>query len=410
MQIYKINLDISNLIRNFASVKKKICFLIDSIFSIGGVQRVTAVIAKELAKEYDVSIFTFDKKESYNPLLYGLDEQDIHYQFFSYPDVSYIKGLLFKIHRAIYIKLNSKAEWHSKIYAITSFPSEQRNTILPALQNGKFDAVIGVHAPLSERLATLRKDIPNTKVIGWIHNSYKALFGEEHFYIGPNKKYHFFRQFKKLDKLVVLCNNDAQQFTENDRNLKPTVIYNPLTLIPGKRSSGKSKRFLAVGRFSFQHKGFDLLIKAFNLYCKNNQDWVLDIVGEGEMEYDYKALIHEYHLENRIFIHPFTNRIQDYYSNAQIYVLSSRWEGMPLVLVEAMSHGLPIVTSDLPVCKEILGDFGIYFKNGDIQELAQRLEEATRVDWQEKSRQAIDIAHKYDVNEIIKQWKELIEG
>ena len=83
---------------------------------------------------------------------------------------------------------------------------------------------------------------------------------------------------------------------------------------------------------------------------------------------------------------------------------------MPLVLVEAMSHGLPIVTSDLPVCKEILGDFGIYFKNGDIQELAQRLEEATRVDWQEKSRQAIDIAHKYDVNEIIKQWKELIEG
>ena len=67
---------------------------------------------------------------------------------------------------------------------------------------------------------------------------------------------------------------------------------------------------------------------------------------------------------------------------------------MPLVLVEAMSHGLPIVTSDLPVCKEILGDFGIYFNNGDIQELAQCLEEATKINWQKKSQQAIDIANR----------------
>ena len=108
-------------------------------------------------------------------------------------------------------------------------------------------------------------------------------------------------------------------------------------------------------------------------------------------------------------IHPFTNQIQDYYSKAQVYVLSSRWEGMPLVLVEAMSHGLPIVTSNLPVCKEILGDFGMYFKNGDIQELAQRLEEATTIKWSEKSQQAIEIANKFDVNLIIDQWKSLIE-
>ena len=127
---------------------KRICFLIDSIFSIGGVQRVTAVIAKELAKEYDVSIFTFDKPEKKDTSLYDLSEQDIHYQFFVYPDVAKIKGFLFKVHRAIYIKLKSRANWQSKIYAITSFPSEQRNTILPALQKGGFDVIIGVHAPL----------------------------------------------------------------------------------------------------------------------------------------------------------------------------------------------------------------------------------------------------------------------
>ena len=394
----------------FASMKKKICFLTDSIFSIGGVQRVTAVIAKELAKEYDVSIFSFDNSQkSYNTQLYGLNEQNIHYQFFAYPDVAWLKGFLFKVHRAIYIKLKSKTKWHSNIYAITSFPSEQRNTILPALQKGKFDVIIGVHAPLSERLATLRKDLPNAKVIGWLHNSFEDLFGKDSNYIGPIKQYHYIRQFKKLDELVVLCNNDAKQFVNYDSHLKPIVIYNPLTLTPGQLSTGTSKRFLAVGRFSYQHKGFDLLIKAFQLFCNNNQDWILDIVGEGDMEFEYKALIREYHLENRIQLHPFTNRIQDYYSNAQVYVLSSRWEGMPLVLVEAMSHGLPIVASDLPVCKEILGDFGIYFKNGDIQELAQRLEDATRINWPEKTQQAIDIAKKYDIEQIIRQWKTIIE-
>ena len=83
---------------------------------------------------------------------------------------------------------------------------------------------------------------------------------------------------------------------------------------------------------------------------------------------------------------------------------------MPLVLVEEMSHGLPIVASDLPVCKEILGNFGIYFNNGDIQDLALRLEEATKINWKEKSKEAICIADKYDIQAIIKQWKGLIEN
>ena len=132
-------------------------------------------------------------------------------------------------------------------------------------------------------------------------------------------------------------------------------------------------------------------------------------MGEGKEENSFNELITKYKLEDRITIHPFTNNIQEHYSNAQIYVLSSRWEGMPLVLVEAMAHGLPIVTSDLPVSKEILGDFGIYFKNGDIEELAQRLEDATKIDWKEKSKEALTIAQRFDIKNIIKQWEELIE-
>ena len=64
---------------------KKICFLTDSIFSIGGVQRVTAVIAKEMAIDCDVTTVTFDRPERKDISLYGLNKANIEYKFFQYP-------------------------------------------------------------------------------------------------------------------------------------------------------------------------------------------------------------------------------------------------------------------------------------------------------------------------------------
>ena len=189
----------------------------------------------------------------------------------------------------------------------------------------------------------------------------------------------------------------------------PTVIYNPLTLVPGRPSNGTTKRFLAIGRFSHYHKGFDVLIKAFNLFTKNDKEWILDIVGEGPEKDLYCKLIQQYNLEERIKIHPFTHDVQSYYSNGQIYVLSSRWEGFGLVLVEAMAHGLPVISSDIPTSKEILGDFGMYFKNGDAHDLGCKLQEATLLNWKEKSQQAKEIALRFDIKHIIEQWKQLIE-
>ena len=389
---------------------KRICFVVDSIFSIGGVQRVTAVIAKELAKDYDVSIVTFDKPELQDTTLYNLKKASITYRFVSYPRISKINNYICKAYSWWYLKIQPQAKWCSDLYAHSSFPSELQNSLLTELKQGRYDVVIGVHAPLAARLATIKKHLPNAKCIGWLHNSYEALFGEKsHYYIGAKRRRHYIYQFRKLDKVVLLCNHDANNYHDYDPKFKPIVIYNPLTLVPAEASLGTSKRFLAVGRFSHKHKGFDLLIKAFSIFTKNNKDWNLDIVGEGPEEELYKELIKENKMEERIIIHPFTNIIQTYYSNAQIYVLSSRWEGFGLVLVEAMAHGLPVISSDLPTSKEIMGDFGMYFENGNIEDLAQKLEEATHIDWQAKSKEALAIAQRFDIENIIKQWKELIE-
>lgn len=388
---------------------KRICFIVDSIFTIGGVQRVTAVIAKELAKEYDVTILTFDHANKKDTTLYGLNEANIAYRFISYPKVSYLKNKLCKAFSGIYLKTQPQSRWCSDLYAKSSYPSELRDALSKELKQGNYDVIIGVHAPLAARLATLRRQIPNAKLIGWLHNSYEALFGEDsHYYIGPKRRRHYIYQFRKLDKVVVLCQDDANRFHQYDKAFLPSVIYNPLTLIPGNLSIGNSKRFLTIGRFTPLHKGIDLLIEAFHLFSQKNSDWSLDIVGEGPEEKKYRSLIKNYHLENRITIHPFTNHIQDFYSNAQVYVLSSRWEGMPLVLVEAMSHRLPVVTSDLPICKEILGDFGLFYENGNIEELAQRLENATYIDWQAKSEEALKISQRFEIYHIIEQWKRKI--
>lgn len=390
-------------------MKKRICFLVDSIFSVGGVQRVTAVIAKYLANDYDVTITTFDNPERKDLTLYSLEEANLRYRFFSYPPIKKHIDWIRKVYSGLYMRLHPKSKWMSNLYSYSSFPYELRKALTKELQQGKYDIIIGVHAPLAARLATIRKNLPNVKVIGWVHNSFEALFGDTFIYIGKDRKRHYIYQFRKLDELVLLCHHDAASYQSYDDAIRPSVIYNPLTLVPGRLSEGTSKRFLAVGRFSHHHKGFDLLIKAFHLFSHINTDWKLDIVGEGPEEGMYNQLITEYKLSDRIFIHPFTKYIQTYYSNAQIYILSSRWEGFGLVLVEAMAHGLPIVSSDLPTSKEILGDFGMYFENGNIEELAQRLEDATHIDWKEKSEQALIIAQRFNIHHIIEQWKQIIE-
>lgn len=382
---------------------KRICFLMDSIFSFGGVQRVTAVIAKELAKDCDVTIVTLDKPEARDTSLYDLREADLHYRFFHYPGTPRWKRFLCKAYSYLYRKVLPQTRLTSDWYAHSSFPSEKRLALAKELQAGGYDAIVGVHAPLAVRLAACRKLLGKARLIGWVHNSYEALFGEKSLYIGPELARHYEWQLEKLDKTVVLCHDDARKYS-----FPTQVIYNPLTLTPGAPSVGTSKRFLAVGRFSRLHKGFDLLIEAFRIFAEQDKAWTLDIVGEGPEEDTFRQMITAYGLEQRVRLHPFTNHIQDYYTAASVYVLSSRWEGFGLVLVEAMAHGLPVISSDLPTSKEIMGDFGWYFKNGNVQELAQRLEEAARRVRQEPSQQALQIAQHFDIKTIIRQWKEIL--
>ncbi|MBR1484177.1 MAG: glycosyltransferase [Prevotella sp.] len=389
-------------------MKRKICFLTDSLFSIGGVQRVTAVIARAMAEECQVTIVTFDPPQSLDRSFYGLDGADIGYRFFSYPTLPPWKRLFCKVYSALYRKLHLPWRWASDLYALSSFPSPLRHALACELRQGDYDAIVGVHAPLAVRLATIARQLAGVKCVGWIHNSFEALYGPGSTYIGPELKRHYVFQLMKLDQTVVLCQHDADVYQLFDHRFRPSVIYNPLTLQPGAPSKGVSKQFLAVGRFTPRHKGFDLLIKAFAIFARNDNLWTLHIVGEGPEESLYRRLIDDNGLAQRVFLHPFTHDIQRYYSDAQVYVLSSRWEGFGLVLVEAMAHGLPVVSSNLPTSLEIMGEEALYFENGNVQQLARRLHDATLIDWSQASHRAIEAARRFDIGSIREQWKQVL--
>jgi len=392
----------------------KICFLIDSLFSFGGVQRVSAVIAKELAREHEVCFMTFDKEEAKDTSLYGLDEAKINYEFVEYPKVGTLKTLACKTYSFLYRKLLPKRGIFNRWYAHSSFPSERRRYLERRLQAGNYDVIVGVHVFLAARLASMRSALGSACLIGWAHNNYEALFGaDSKYFLGPVLAPYYVEQFQALDYMVVLTHGDARIYEKRHR-FKPTVIYNPLTLEVKGQSVGTSKKFLAVGRMSKGHKGFDILIDAFHLFTQREKEeddggqWTLDIVGDGPEHDNLQQQIDGYGLQQRITLHPFTNDIQHYYREAQMYVLSSRWEGFGLVIVEAMAHGVPVLSSDIPTSRELLGSDGHFFRNGDAADLARLLQESIHYPWAEESTKALALAQHFDVKKIVTQWEEMM--
>ena len=325
-------------------MKKRICFLTDSIFSVGGVQRVTAVIAKELAKEHDITIVTFDASEMQDTTLYGLDEVDITYCFFCYPAVGKLRNLACKAYSAFYKTMRPSGRLFSDLYARSSFPAPRRKALARLLTEGSFDVIIGVHAPLAARLASLRpllnKDV---RCIGWIHNSFEALFGPTSLYIGPVLKRHYVCQLKKLDKTVVLCQHDADSYYTYDATFRTTVIYNPLTLVPGTPSKGNTKRFLAVGRFSHLHKGFDLLIDTMRHLRELDPTLAdrLHLLLYGELR--DPSLLQQLKVG---YTHlGYITDINSVFRQAHIVLSTSRYESFGYTLLEGMASGcIPVST------------------------------------------------------------------
>ena len=157
-------------------------------------------------------------------------------------------------------------------------------------------------------------------------------------------KWRTSRKISRLDALVLLTHDDAETWTEAKNTY---VIPNPVPFYPEESAKLENKQVIMVGRYN-DAKGYDYLIPAWDMVHQKHPDWKLHVYGSGELHDQVIQWIQECHLEDTIIIHDPVINIMEKYMDSSIAVLSSRYEGFSLVILEAMSCGVPFVSFDCP--------------------------------------------------------------
>lgn len=216
---------------------------------------------------------------------------------------------------------------------------------------------------------------------------------------------------KRFDKFVVLTEED-RRYWGNLENI--TVIPNARTFTPSQTADMENKKVIAVGRYTYQ-KGFERLIEAWHLIAPDFPDWRLEIVGDGEQRAMLKEMTAWYGIGNSVALVPANNEIEKHYLSSSVYAMTSRYEGLPMVLLEAQAFGLPIISFN---CKcgpsDIVdnGKNGFLVEEGNVPAFASQLRKVmVDVELRKKmSRNALEASKKFSVEPVMSRWMQLFES
>ena len=378
----------------------RIVYFIDSLASKGGAERIISEKMNYLAThyDYDISVITWYQYPETMPNCYYLSDKvrQINLCFPSHLQYKYSYPKRLWIRRKLVHRLNQELE-------------NAVNSINP-------DIIIGVGYTLADVVCRIKckaaKIIESHEARIYTKASYlyenHSFFATIYYRLYRKKYLHIIE--KNADVVVSLTKDDAFNWKKAKR---VEIIPNFSSMPISKLSNGEPKRVIAVGRIAWQ-KGYDRLIEIWKNVSKKHPEWQLDIFGEGELEMEIKKAVKETKLCN-ISIHPFTKNISQEYAMSSICVLTSRFEGFSLVLLEALRHGLPCVTFDCPYGPQDLVDnekCGYVIEDGNIDQFSEKL--CFLMDHPEIrahfSIAAIDKAQSYHVDTIMNQWKLLFES
>jgi glycosyltransferase involved in cell wall biosynthesis len=225
-----------------------------------------------------------------------------------------------------------------------------------------------------------------------------------------------------LHGVVVLSKENEVWLRRHTTVRRTWVIPNPVELPLSASEPVRSpeewrvrpRRVIAVGRYARQ-KGLDLLVDAFARILPVVPDWELVIVGEGPERKNLQEQLTQRGCAGRVFLSGAVGNIADWYAAADLFVLSSRWEGFPNSLLEALAHGLPVVAADCLTGPRSLvreGIDGVLVPPNDAASLAAAMERLMTDDEMRRkfARRASEVRNRYSVEKVAGLWMTVMEN
>ncbi|NDV82678.1 glycosyltransferase family 4 protein [Bacteroides sp. 51] len=371
----------------------KIAYCLPSLYIPGGMERVLTIKANHLADVlgYEVYIILTDEKDKKPYYELSPKINIIHL------DVNFNELWNQPLHKKFFIYLRKQREYKKKLTA--------------CLMSLRPDIAVSM---LRREINFINSIKDGSMKVGEIHINRENFREMDEEGKNPIKRFiskfwmwQLVRQLKKLSSFVVLTREDAAKWTELS-NI--SVIHNPLPFFPDKFSTTENKEVIAVGRYVYQ-KGFDILIDSWQHVAQRHPSWKLRIYGEGERE-PLQAQIDRLGLTETCILEHAVPNIIDKYCESSIFVLSSRYEGFGMVIVEAMSCGVPPVSFTCPSGpRDIIDDGidGLLVENGNVEQLAEKIsalitDNELRKKMGEQAR--IDV-ERFRIENIGKQWDAL---
>lgn len=377
----------------------KIVYVIDSLASRGGAERILSEKMSYLAlhEGYEVYVITCYQNPIRELNAYPLSEKvrqiDLNIPYYSqyhyrYPARLWKKWQIYK----------------SLISRLTATVQSIDPDILTGLGYFQADVVTGIQCRAKKIVELHEARIFTLSDQGLSRSLFSRLYMSIYRWI-------YFRSVERhADVVVSLTKGDAYEW----RKAKRVEVIPNFTMMPvADDQSPREKRVIAVGRLEWQ-KGFDRLIDLWTVVGKHYPDWRLDIFGSGSLEEALQRQIRSLGLEDQVSIHPFTDHIREEYLKSSVFVLTSRFEGFSLVLLEAAQSGLPSVAFDCPFGPSDLienDQSGFLVPDGDTNAFIERLEtllgdESLRLRF---SQRAVSYVKKFQLHTVMQQWKTLFE-
>ena len=367
----------------------KIVYCMASVYNPGGMERVLLNKVRYLSEQggYELAIVTTD--------------QGGHPPFYAFPD-----GV-----QMVDLGINYTEDLRKHPLArISSFLRRRRlhrKRLTAFLMAWKADIVVSLYPSESSFIPSIRDG--SKKVLELHYNKFFRLQYARSGLLGLIDRFRTWedeRIVRRFDRFVVLTQEDAGYWGALP-NLQ--VIPNAALPVPETRWSPYSRRVIAVGRLDYQ-KGFDRLVKAWALLPSDLRDsWQLEIFGQGEWEVRLQELIRKRGVKESARVNAPTKEIFREYAASSFLVMSSHYEGFPMVLLEAMACGLPGVCFTFPCGpKDVIedGKNGLLVPEGDIPALAGAMERLMRDQAlrERMSTAAREIIRTYSEEKVMQQW------